>query len=58
LPKYKAEQDALTILDKVALARGYLLQGGKLDIERAARAIINDLRKLKFGKIIYEKPDE
>ena len=57
-PNIKAEQDALTILDKVALARGYLLQGGKLDIERAARAIINDLRKLKFGKIIYEKPDE
>jgi len=57
-PNIGQEQEALAILDSIAEARGYLLQGGKLDIQRAARAIINDLRKLKFGKILYEKPKD
>ncbi len=56
IPEIKAEDNTQVILEKIASARGFLLQGGKLDIERAARTVVNDMRKLKYGKIIFEKP--
>lgn len=40
----------------IAKARGYLLKGGEYDIERAAKGLLTDFRKLAFGKIIMEKP--
>lgn len=58
VPDITVEDDSQIVLEKSARARGFLQQGGKLDIERAARAIVNDLRKLKYGKVIFEKPIE
>jgi ribosome biogenesis GTPase A len=33
-----------------------LLRGAEPDVERAAKAVVADMRKLKFGKIMLEKP--
>lgn len=35
--------------------RGYLIRGGEIDMERAAKSIVTDFRKQAFGKIILEK---
>lgn len=42
-------------LQAVAKKRGYLMRGGEADIERAAKSVISDFRKLGFGRIILEK---
>lgn len=42
-------------LGEIAVRRGYLLSGGEPDRDRAARAVITDLRKGSFGKISLEK---
>lgn len=38
-------------LEDVAIARGFKLGGGDYDIDRAARALIDDFRKCRIGKI-------
>jgi ribosome biogenesis GTPase A len=55
-PDINAEDSATDILNKIALARGFLLRGAEPDVERAAKAVVADMRKLKFGKIMLEKP--
>lgn len=42
------------MLDKVCEKRGFLLRGGDYDYERAERAVIDDLRKGKLGKITLD----
>lgn len=42
-------------LTDIAKNKGYLIKGGELDIERAAKAVVNDFRKQAFGKVILEK---
>ena len=44
--------------ENIAKKRGYLLRGGEIDYERAAKSIITDFRKQAFGKVILEKYDE
>lgn len=48
--------DASDIMHQIASARAYKLRGDEPDIDRCARAIIDDFRKGKFGKIMLEKP--
>jgi ribosome biogenesis GTPase A len=45
--------DAEADLAAVARARGFLLPGGVADIDRAALAVIDDLRKGKLGRITF-----
>lgn len=47
--------DIISVLTSIGKARGCMLKGGEVDLERAARAFINDFRKGAFGKIILEK---
>lgn len=42
------------MLDKVAQRRGFILRGGELDLSRACRAVIDDLRKGRLGKIALD----
>lgn len=44
------------LLLEYAQKRGFLLKGGELDTERAAKAVLYDLRNGKFGRISLEKP--
>ena len=55
--KYKLDTLELTpleIFDCICRKRGYLLRGGECDYERAAKAIIDDFRKGRIGKIALE----
>lgn len=49
--------DKIQIFDEIAKKRGYVLHGGEFDYERTARAIVDDFRKQKLGKIMLELPE-
>ncbi|MEG1535339.1 MAG: ribosome biogenesis GTPase YlqF [Clostridia bacterium] len=56
--RYKMESffdDNLGVFDFIAKARGYFLGANGYDYERVARAIIDDFRKQKFGKLMLDK---
>lgn len=46
------------IFRQIAVSRGCVSHGGGIDERRAARALLEDFRKQKFGKIMLEKPDD
>jgi len=46
------------ILEKIARARGFLLRGGHLDLERTAIILLDEFRAGKLGKITLEEPRE
>lgn len=48
----------LEMLDKVCVRRGFILRGGEYDYERAERAVIDDFRKGKLGRITLDSPDD
>ena len=50
------EENGYEILARFAAKRGFLLRGGDIDTERAARTVLNELRNGKFGRISLEKP--
>jgi ribosome biogenesis GTPase A len=51
----ETKEDFLETLSLIAKRKGYLLKGGEYDLERTAKAVIQDFRKQSFGKIILEK---
>ncbi len=42
----------------VATARGFILSGGRVDYARTARAVIDDFRRQKFGRIMLDLPED
>ena len=50
-------QDNVTMLEEIAINRKFLLKGNEVDFERASKAIIDDFKKGRIGKIILEKPN-
>lgn len=44
----------LEMLDKVCMRRGFVLRGNEYDYERGERAVIDDLRKGRLGKITLD----
>ena len=48
---------ATEIFDEIAEKRGFLLRGGEIDSERCAKAILDDFRKGKIGKITFDMPN-
>ncbi|MDR0875535.1 MAG: ribosome biogenesis GTPase YlqF [Clostridiales Family XIII bacterium] len=46
---------ALAAMDQIARARGFLLQGGRIDYERTARMILDEFRAGKIGRITLER---
>ncbi len=45
----------LEMLDKVCARRGFLLRGNECDYERAERAVIDDFRKGRLGRITLDE---
>jgi len=43
-----------TVIKQIALKRGYLLQGGRPDTDRACMTLVDDFRKGRLGKIILD----
>ena len=55
--KYKLEnldKEGLDVFDDICRKRGFLLKGGDSDYTRCSRAIIDDFRKQRIGKICLE----
>ncbi|MDD4839467.1 MAG: ribosome biogenesis GTPase YlqF [Clostridia bacterium] len=48
-------ESPLEVLDQIAKARGFKLRGNEVDYDRTAKAIIDDFRKGRLGKIMLEK---
>ena len=53
--KYSISLDGspLEIMEGIAEKRKYLLRGGDIDYERTAKAILDDFRKCRIGKISF-----
>jgi len=45
------------LLERIGLARGCLLKGGRIDLEAAARLLVQDFREGRLGRITLERPD-
>lgn len=50
------DDDRVSVYDKICCKRGYIFSKDDPDYERGARAILDDFRNLKFGKITLELP--
>lgn len=46
------------IFEQIAKRRGYFQSGGNVDVIRVARAVIDDFRKQRLGKVMLEYPKE
>ena len=58
--RYKKIEDGMAaheLLEAVARSRGFILQGGVMDTERAARIVLDELRAGRIAKITLESPD-
>lgn len=51
-----SRKNADEIFAEIASKRGYLLRGGEIDAERCAKAVVDDFRKGKLGKITFDLP--
>ena len=62
LARYKLEAppqaDGYELLQLAGRKRGYLISGGQIDTERMARALMEDYRSGKLGKLTLEQPEE
>ncbi len=54
----KGEGTPLEILDAVCSSRGFLIKGGELDYDRGERAVIDDFRKGRLGRITLDSPED
>ncbi len=50
--------EPVEMLNKACARRGFILRGGEFDYERGARAIIDDFRKGRLGKMTLDSPDD
>lgn len=64
-PQYLTERygitdfsEKLAMYEAVCKRRGFVLRGGEYDYERGAKALIDDFRKGRIGRICLEKPSE
>ena len=64
-PNYLTERYGITdfseklgMYEAVCKRRGFILRGGEFDYERGAKALIDDFRKGRIGKICLENPSD
>ena len=49
-----ADKEPLAIYEEICKRRGFILRGNEYDYERGARAVLDDFRKGRIGKICLE----
>ena len=52
--KSSIDSETIQIFDEICLNRGFKLRGNEIDYTRGAKAIIDDFRKGRIGKIILD----
>jgi len=50
-------KDPLSFLNEFGTSRGFLIQGGRIDIVRASKTLIHEFRQGRLGRFSLEKPD-
>lgn len=50
--------EPLEMLDRVCARRGFLLRGKEYDYERGERALVDDLRKGKLGRVTFDSESD
>ena len=60
--RYKLEApedaDGYDLLQLAGKKRGYLVSGGEVNTERMAKALMDDYRSSKLGKLTLESPED
>ncbi len=59
--RYKLDsmpKDAFAILEAIGRRRGFLISGGKIDLQRTAEVFLHELRNGKLGRISFERSGE
>ena len=46
------------IIEEISKKRGFLLSGGRIDIERGCTMLLTEFRAVKLGQITLERPDD
>ena len=46
------------MLDAVCVRRGFVLRGGEYDYDRACKAVIDDLRKGRLGRVSLDSDSD
>ncbi len=52
------EDENWEVLEKIGRARGFLIKGGEIDLDRASIILIDEFRGCKLGKISLETPKD
>ncbi|MDE7191771.1 MAG: ribosome biogenesis GTPase YlqF [Clostridia bacterium] len=52
----KIDEDMVAVFDDIAKSRGYLLGKKGYDYDRTAKAVVNDFKSQKLGKIMLDYP--
>lgn len=52
------EETPLEMLKRVCVRRGFILRGNDFDYERGEKAVIDDFRKGRLGKITLDSPED
>ena len=47
-------KETLEIFNDICVRRGFLMRGGDYDYDRCAKAVIDDFRKGRIGKIMLD----
>lgn len=54
----ECEETPLEMLERVCIRRGFILRGNEFDYERAEKAVIDDFRKGRLGRITLDTLDD
>lgn len=57
-PKIEPDAPGEELLAAVCRSRGFLLRGGEIDTERAARVVLDEFRAGKIARVTLERPEE
>jgi ribosome biogenesis GTPase A len=58
MERYKLDEiseEAIVNMDNIALKRGFIMQGKRIDYERTGRTVLDEFRGGKIGRITLEK---
>jgi ribosome biogenesis GTPase A len=65
MARYKLKEEALSpeltdfdVLERIGKARGFLVSGGEIDLERTAKMLLEEFRSGKIGKMTIDIPPE
>lgn len=65
MARYKLKEEALSedlsdfdVLERIGKARGFLVSGGEIDLERTAKMLLEEFRSGKIGRMTIDIPPE